>query len=408
MNVYSSILILASLLRTLTAEEEVEDMYERFRDIFPGDVPLIQDLLRNDTGIPTESVEYGLQPSCNAVDDSKFNICLDLISVRGTFQKWMNAFGAAVARWESIVVGNLDSFVPVKAVLPSGMGLTCTDYPTQIDDIYICGSDDIIDGAGGTLGFASVLFVRTQGSDINPRTGDPYITTLSGRMAFDMDDIVELELKGTWVDVVLHEMGHVLGIGSLWEFNGVYTRGEDFYADGTHAQAEFEALGCSGLLPVETEFGAGTAFAHWDEECLSHELMTGFLSGRDQPFSKITVGSLEDMGYEVDYDAADDYTINDLGFCGDSCDNPVNIPGRLLQYSGVKPKPILSHNGLAAARRYAKKELLAQQAQVDKMGRLPEGVRYVGGEHLVVMYSEADALFSVPIAWNDVKDLDLD
>lgn len=32
-------------------------------------------------------------------------------------------------------------------------------------------------------------------------------------MTFDIDDIAQLEADNTFVEVILHEMGHVIGIG---------------------------------------------------------------------------------------------------------------------------------------------------------------------------------------------------
>lgn len=55
------------------------------------------------------------------------------------------------------------------------------------------------------------------------------------------------------------------------------------------------------------------------EICLGSELMTGFIAGRTQ-LSRITVGSLEDLGYEVDYSSADYLGPDDVNpqcFCDD-------------------------------------------------------------------------------------------
>ena len=37
-----------------------------------------------------------------------------------------------------------------------------------------------------------------------------------GYLKLDVADLVRMETIGTLNDVVLHEMGHVIGIGSLW------------------------------------------------------------------------------------------------------------------------------------------------------------------------------------------------
>lgn len=112
----------------------------------------------------------------------------------------------------------------------------------------------------------------------------------------------------------LHEMGHVLGFGTLWDINGFTNSGSPpcNYIDNSKANAEWQALsGCTTSIPVEQGGGQGTQCSHWSDDCFVDELMTGFSSGA-MPISRVTIGSLEDMGYEVDYSAADPFTAADL------------------------------------------------------------------------------------------------
>lgn len=52
----------------------------------------------------------------------------------------------------------------------------------------------------------------------------------------------------------------------------------------------------------------------WDNACLRDELMTGFLrEGATPILSRITIGSLLDLGYEVDFSEADPFDLFDLG-----------------------------------------------------------------------------------------------
>jgi Leishmanolysin len=121
-------------------------------------------------------------------------------------------------------------------------------------------------------------------------------------------------------------MGHVFGIGSLWfdtnlndsDFDGDLC--DNSYLENSFAQQEWNALGCSGVLPVECRQGAeGTLGAHWDEGCLKGELMTGFDEDGPEPLSTITIGTLKDQGYEVDFSTADPFSIDDLGDCPGFC-----------------------------------------------------------------------------------------
>jgi hypothetical protein len=64
--------------------------------------------------------------------------------------------------------------------------------------------------------------------------------------------------------------------------------------------------GCTGSLPIEPS-------GHWDEDCFTDELMSSVLMfGAANPITKITVGTLEDIGYTVDYTKAEDLTSNSV------------------------------------------------------------------------------------------------
>jgi hypothetical protein len=112
---------------------------------------------------------------------------------------------------------------------------------------------------------------------------------------------------------VLHEMGHILGIGTLWEdlglLSGAGTSNPIF--TGANATAQYNQIfGTSARgVPVEATGGAGTADSHWRETVLTNELMTGWAGpGTNLPLSRITIGSLADLGYTVNYAAADSFT----------------------------------------------------------------------------------------------------
>ena len=129
--------------------------------------------------------------------------------------------------------------------------------------------------------------------------------------------------------VVLHEMAHVLGLGTLWTVNNnvndtsynLYTNGSGQYT-GPNALAEWQReflRPTDTFVPVELGGGAGTANGHWNEMDLgagntgivssltgmdfSQELMTGWASNTFF-VSRTTLGALDDLGYTVDYSKA--------------------------------------------------------------------------------------------------------
>ena len=171
-----------------------------------------------------------------------------------------------------------------------------------VDDLVIDASAPFIDGRGGTLGQAGPRTFRS-GSGLPS----------SGIMEFDSADIAELERSGGLEDVIVHEMGHVLGIGTIWRQKGLLTGagGSDPRFTGRGATTEYNRIfgRNESSVPVENRGGQGTPDGHWRESVFDNELMTGFLnSGVSNPLSRITVASLGDLGYEVDLSAADPYS----------------------------------------------------------------------------------------------------
>ena len=171
----------------------------------------------------------------------------------------------------------------------------------SIDDLLIDIEAPFIDGSGGILGGAAPIDLRS-GSLL------PY----TGFIGMDSADVADLESDGGLFDVFLHEMGHVLGIGTLWSDLGllVDAGSSDPVFVGANAVREYtDIFGLDELtsVPVANTGGGGTRDAHWRELDLDNEIMTGYLNSGSNYLSRITVGSLADIGYEVDWSAADDY-----------------------------------------------------------------------------------------------------
>ena len=122
-----------------------------------------------------------------------------------------------------------------------------------------------------------------------------------------------LEASGQLYYVVLHEMGHVLGIGTLWQSLGLLAGAgtADPRFLGVHATAEYDTIfGTTATsVPVEGNSSpAGSRDSHWRESVFRSELMTPVINGIPDPISRVTVGSLWDLGYTVNLNAADVFT----------------------------------------------------------------------------------------------------
>ena len=206
------------------------------------------------------------------------------------------AFTAAADRWTRIIVGDLPDVLVDQEI---------------IDDLVIIAQGVPIDGPGKVLGQAGPTHIRPEAA------GAAALIPVKGIMSFDTDDLAEMESEGTLHDVIAHEMGHVLGLGTIWDLKGLLegggTANPTFIGDG--AMQEFGLLqGAGGPMPVPVENtgGPGTADGHWRETVFRNELMTGFVGQAGNPLSRMTAASFGDLGYQVDLDAAEAFELPDL------------------------------------------------------------------------------------------------
>jgi len=131
-------------------------------------------------------------------------------------------------------------------------------------------------------------------------------TTAIGVLRLDADDLAYWYdfgySLGNLVDVVTHEIGHILGVGTKWaeldllnNWNAT-AQGNAQYR-GAGGVRGLQLLGKRGLPLVETLGGPGTACVHWRESTYGSELMTPMLDFAGAPLSSMTGLSLIDLGY---------------------------------------------------------------------------------------------------------------
>ena len=247
------------------------------------------------TSLTTSFTETGVSP---------FAIELQFLSTPTPAQ--MAAFTAARQRWESLIVGDLPN------VSLTAAAATCGDNSPAIqrtvDDLVILVTLTSIDGAGGVLGASAPCYIRNLGK-----------LPVLGLMQLDTDDLDQLQTSGLLQTVILHEMGHALGYGTIWTDLNLLadpslSGGTDPHFTGGQATAAFNAVGgasyvASLKVPVENTGGQGTADSHWRESVFGNELMTGFVGAGVNPLSRVTVGSMGDLGYSVNLADADPYTL---------------------------------------------------------------------------------------------------
>ncbi|MBM3786947.1 MAG: PEP-CTERM sorting domain-containing protein [Acidobacteria bacterium] len=225
-----------------------------------------------------------------------FNISLNFTGNLTASQQ--SAFHTAAATWESLLSGyNPSVTVPITLMIDA--------------------AGVLIDGPGGILGSAGPDSAISNGG---------FVLTTSGSMQFDTADLANVEANGNLLALILHEMGHVMGFGTLWVQNGVYVDGTGQYTGPNALSAyrtEWNQPGAA-FVPVELGGGPGTANGHWNEvdgggaatgiiEIFNNrdfrlELMTGWLNSGSF-ISQTTVQSFVDIGFLAANDVPEPATV---------------------------------------------------------------------------------------------------
>ncbi|MCY2990686.1 MAG: hypothetical protein NTY19_22830, partial [Planctomycetota bacterium] len=213
----------------------------------------------------------------------EFNIDLNFTGMTASEQQIARQ---AAARWEAVIVGDLPAV---------------NYHGGTIDDVLINIGLQNMDGSGGILG---------EGGPDAVRAGDglPYLGTIT----IDTADVAMLERQGELLNVLTHEIGHVLGLGTVWDSKGLVggTSSNPLFI-GPQATAAYNAVfGTQATgVPLESNGrpGDGTFGAHWSLSVFHNELMVGYIQPSGMPLSSITVASMADIGYQVNMAAAEPY-----------------------------------------------------------------------------------------------------
>ncbi len=238
------------------------------------------------------TMQYSLSSNfiAMATDPDKFNLVLDFgAGTEGLNQSAKEAIVSAGRFWESVI--------------------TERSAITQFKDltIKILGAQDAVT----TLATGAPL-VSTRNDSLFLVGGEVNLNTLR----FDIFNSDPNYLRS----VMIHEMAHTLGFGTIWEpitfptlgraiGRSLVNRSSQTYNGNTYAGYAYgDLLG---------QFGTGLAvpidevFAHWRESVFDAELMTTFaeLRGEAMPVSVMTLSSLRDLGWRVNYGAAQAYSL---------------------------------------------------------------------------------------------------
>ncbi len=247
-----------------------------------------------DVSINAAAPLSGYEPTGFVIGGGAFDIEVNFVGGLTPSQELI--FSQAEAMWESVITG----------YLPGGT--------TYEGSLLINAEGAAIDGVGGVLGSAGPSYIWDDDSD--------YLVAIEGDMTFDSADLANMETSGILDEVIAHEMGHVIGLGTLWNpsefgFSGyqeVYVEDSGEYT-GAAALAAYKSefsQPAATFVPVELGGGSGTKNSHWNEgdgggltgitngdgKDMRNELMTGWLNSPTF-LSQTTISSFEDLGYSV-------------------------------------------------------------------------------------------------------------
>lgn len=254
---------------------------------------------------------------------------IELVAYGPITEDYLAVFHTGARRWMEVLSADE---TPTKVVSAAG-DIQCR-HPDWVESISV---DDLLiqvqaekrDGTHGTLASAGPCRMQYLVGGSGTR-----IASYFGRIRFDQADLGHLLERGLLDDLMIHEAGHVLGLGTLWSFNGLlkypsadFEETVDTHFTGTGAIDAFDAAGgddySGAKVPVENQ--GGGADGHWRESVLGVESMTptiDYVSEGLLPLSAISIRALADLGYVIDAETADDFQLTSADIVADPAVGP--------------------------------------------------------------------------------------
>lgn len=153
-------------------------------------------------------------------------------------------------------------------------------------------------------------------------------------------------------DLIQHEVGHVLGLGTVWA-QGTFAGLVD--GDSSASDPIFvgpNALGAFGRLGRSTQFAGRRvpvqlgSRGHWRIDAFVGELMAPALVASPQPTSSVTVAALRDLGWAVEPEAYEEFSLPEAVATGRVVSQPGVVAGPTLDGDILLPELMITRSGL--------------------------------------------------------------
>ncbi len=320
--------VYSASLSGLSADADVRIIQDRDG---PGQIDQGEVLAWNwERGTKSESLEVFLNPGGYFLEVSSFDNQLT------NYQLATGFTAAATAPSKLDIQLNYDA-------TSAGLSQTTRDALKAAEQFW----EGALSG-GGMLVPGGILPIRIVTEDLNLKSGGPDNVTLaySGPTATTNGQTLLISGASATInrrrintigfdaqkDLFIHEFTHALGFGTFWEplnfrnadgsirpisvnldASSLIDRNANRYRANSYAGWAYgELLRDAGrtttvaqtAIPIEPGI-----FAHWDESVFQAESLTPVSNGGQQPISQLTIASLRDLGWKVNYGAAMAYQL---------------------------------------------------------------------------------------------------
>ena len=229
----------------------------------------------------------------------------------GTFDIELVFLGESTEFFEGLAGGIPDYWDPVRTRWEQIIQQDIPDYTFKQVFQSTCGNQPIRIAAGDKIDDLRIYVTVFEHEEGGPLAkGYPRLVRDSQLPAIGCVEIA----KSDWLYelAAVHEIGHVLGIGTIWDELGLLKNlgsATDYISDthfiGSRAIQAFNDLGGRSYTGKKVPVEQGPTPHHWRGEVIYNELMSNNAHGGNAALSAITIQALADLGYEVDASQAD-------------------------------------------------------------------------------------------------------